>query len=127
MTTKETEPAEIESTEIESTETESAETDLPTVDVSWSETGCLLEFTGRMNQRLLDHARDLVYAQTKPNTRLVVRFRRTVVTGELLAMLIAARRFLSGHGSSLEIQDPDLGLPDLARVSLAAGNGTRHP
>lgn len=90
MTTKDTRPVEI---------------DLPTVDVSWSEDGCLLELTGHVNQQLLDHARDVVYAQTKPNTTLVVRLRRAIVTHELLAMLDTARRLLAGQGSSLEVDD----------------------
>lgn len=84
---------------------------LPSVSVTWTDQGCLLELSGRMTRQLLDHARDLVYAQTKPATCLTVRLQNTVFTRDLMAMLIAARRHLALSGSNLRIEDPEASLP----------------
>src|SRR3954447_23168183 len=84
---------------------------LPSVCVTGTDQGCLLEITGRMTRQLLDHARDLVYAQTKPATCLTVRVADAVPTGELVAMLIAVRRHLARSGSTVYVDDPQQLLP----------------
>jgi hypothetical protein len=90
----------------------SSETDeLPSVNVTWSEQECLLELSGRMSRRLLGHARDLVYARIKPASCLTVRLRNTVLTRDLMSMLIGARRYLARSGGTLRIEDPVAALP----------------
>jgi hypothetical protein len=84
---------------------------LPRIEVSWTSDGCLLEMTGRLTHSLLDHARDLVYAQTRPGTCLTVRLDRPVVTRDLIAMLVAARRYLRRAGSRFVVEAPDVVLP----------------
>lgn len=98
-----------------------ADVELPTVSVISTEQGCVLEMTGRMTHQLLEHARDLVNAQTRPTTRLTVRLVDTVLTPELIAMLIATRRQLARIDSSLHIEDPSGTLP---LASDAAGHLT---
>lgn len=104
-------------------ETSSSDAPPATVNISCTEQGCRLELTGRMTRPLLDHARDLVLAQTKPATRLTIRFVDSVLTRDLVAMLVAIRRHLARSGSTLHIEDPDESLPltadDEGRLSVA--------
>ena len=106
-----------------STTLSSSSAELATIDVTWSETGCVLEFSGRVTRQLLDHARDLVYAQPKPHNRLTVRFRDAVLTRDLVGTLIAARRYLALSGCELEIDDPDARLAPLTRNAQLRGQG----
>jgi hypothetical protein len=84
------------------------------VEVAWSDEGCQLNLRGRLSSQLLDHARDLVYAHTRPLTSLTVRLERTVVTRDVVRMLIATRRYLTSAGTRFLVQDPDAALPPSA-------------
>lgn len=95
------------------------------VEVAWSDEGCQLSLRGRLSLPLLDHARDLVYAHTRPLTSLTVRLERAVVTRDVVRMLIATRRYLAGSGARFLVQDPDRTLPPSA-AHLTRPDEPRH-
>jgi hypothetical protein len=94
--------------------------ELPQFEVSWTSDGCQLQMAGLLTHSLLDHARDLVYAQTRPGTCLTVRLADAVITRDMVAMLIGARRYLHGIGSRLVVDASDVALPPALRRALSS-------